>query len=297
MAPHRYHQKPKRRSNTKTMNEMIEDIMELENQSHSGKPRGQKSAAKPSPMGDSNNYRILDASTGQLLSPKKSSSYRLPRSRGGSDNRKKKDDHNVIERKRRNNINNLIKELRSLVPPAINETSKGGTLKATVDYLRGLKSDAESLRVYANSHKQCDQNNRKLQERIKELEQALNQKQANVRHPVEHDQALPGSPPTIPHKRDSMELTFRPPINAFTNAFKMELEQQYESQVFPAYEYLEAPSIPQDLQPVEFSDEDFAEILKGVAPSEMAHPVMHDPLVSYFDMDGLEAQNGLVHFM
>lgn len=108
---------------------MIEDIMELENQSHSGKPRGQKSAAKPSPMvratrhsafpadrrlhsfdalrpmllfwylsfcqGDSNNYRILDASTGQLLSPKKSSSYRVPRSRGGSDNRKKKDDHNV----------------------------------------------------------------------------------------------------------------------------------------------------------------------------------------------------------
>lgn len=87
--------------------------------------------------------------------------------------RQKKDNHNKIERRRRYNINDRIQELGTLLPRGDARYShlmsrdmkynKGTILKASVDYVRTLKREAD------NSSKLAEEN-RRLASRVQELE-------------------------------------------------------------------------------------------------------------------------------
>lgn len=93
--------------------------------------------------------------------------------------RQKKDNHNMIERRRRFNINDRIKELGTLLPKN-NESyyeivrdvrpNKGTILKSSVEYIKCLKSEVHRLKQNELRQKQIENMNRKLQQRIQELE-------------------------------------------------------------------------------------------------------------------------------
>ncbi|KAK4315925.1 hypothetical protein Pmani_012886 [Petrolisthes manimaculis] len=96
--------------------------------------------------------------------------------------RQKKDNHNMIERRRRFNINDRIKELATLLPKS-NEPyfelvrdlrhNKGQILKASVDYIRRLKLDADYNKEVEAKRRALEQQNRQLHLRIQELETQL----------------------------------------------------------------------------------------------------------------------------
>ncbi|MPC37447.1 Transcription factor E3 [Portunus trituberculatus] len=96
--------------------------------------------------------------------------------------RQKKDNHNMIERRRRFNINDRIKELATLLPKS-NEPyfelvrdlrhNKGQILKASVDYIRRLKMDADANKEAEAKRRALEQQNRQLHLRIQELETKL----------------------------------------------------------------------------------------------------------------------------
>lgn len=90
-----------------------------------------------------------------------------------SKERQKKDNHNKIERRRRYNINDRIQELGTLLPRGDPRYShlvrdmkynKGTILKASVDYVKTLRREAEIKEKLADE-------NRALRNRIQELEQ------------------------------------------------------------------------------------------------------------------------------
>ncbi|OQV18957.1 putative Transcription factor E3 [Hypsibius exemplaris] len=175
------------------MDELIEDIMELESTGTKGRRtrspkeqlgRSYRDTVSPdlaSVTGNQDYLRMLDPVTGKLVSPvssscpanlhgvKSESSITEEDGKYFSKDRQKKDNHNIIERKRRDNINNLIKELRTMLPHS-SDPSKGSTLKATVDYLKELKKDRERLRAMEERQKNSDHQNRKLQMKVQELE-------------------------------------------------------------------------------------------------------------------------------
>lgn len=90
--------------------------------------------------------------------------------------RQKKDNHNKIERRRRYNINDRIQELGTLLPRGDPRYShlvtrdmkynKGTILKASVDFVKTLKSEVQSISKLAEE-------NRRLSSRIQELEQEI----------------------------------------------------------------------------------------------------------------------------
>lgn len=97
--------------------------------------------------------------------------------------RQKKDNHNQIERRRRYNINDRIKELGTLLPKAEDgkyfdlvkdmKQNKGTILKASVDYMRRLKSENSKLYEVERRQKQLEMENLQMDMRIKELEAQL----------------------------------------------------------------------------------------------------------------------------
>uniref|UniRef100_A0A646QCR7 Transcription factor EC n=1 Tax=Hemiscolopendra marginata TaxID=943146 RepID=A0A646QCR7_9MYRI len=98
--------------------------------------------------------------------------------------RQKKDNHNMIERRRRFNINDRIKELGTLLPKTNEQyydivrdvrQNKGTILRASVEFIRRLKRDAEKVKQIEERHKQLEQLNRKLLLRIQELELLVQQ--------------------------------------------------------------------------------------------------------------------------
>jgi hypothetical protein len=119
--------------------------------------------------------------------------------RAFSKDRIKKDNHNKIERRRRYNINDRIQELGTLLPRGDPRYShlirdmkynKGTILKASVDYVKTLKREAD------NSAKLADEN-RRLSSRLQELEQALSrsnsQPQINVKPDPDDDVRIESS--------------------------------------------------------------------------------------------------------
>lgn len=106
-----------------------------------------------------------------------------------SKERQKKDNHNKIERRRRYNINDRIQELGTLLPRGDPRYShlirdmkynKGTILKASVDYVKTLKREAD------NSAKLADEN-RRLSSRLQELEQALSRSSSQPQISVKPD--------------------------------------------------------------------------------------------------------------
>ncbi|XP_036327110.1 uncharacterized protein LOC118739709 isoform X2 [Rhagoletis pomonella] len=93
--------------------------------------------------------------------------------------RQKKDNHNMIERRRRFNINDRIKELGTLLPKTNDpyyevvrdiRPNKGTILKSSVDYIKCLKHEVSRLKQNEMRQRQMESQNRKLLNRIKELE-------------------------------------------------------------------------------------------------------------------------------
>ncbi|XP_004518596.1 putative uncharacterized protein DDB_G0279653 isoform X2 [Ceratitis capitata] len=93
--------------------------------------------------------------------------------------RQKKDNHNMIERRRRFNINDRIKELGTLLPKTNDpyyevvrdiRPNKGTILKSSVDYIKCLKHEVSRLKQNELRQRQMEMQNRKLLNRIKELE-------------------------------------------------------------------------------------------------------------------------------
>ncbi|XP_053955211.1 LIM domain-containing protein A isoform X1 [Anastrepha ludens] len=93
--------------------------------------------------------------------------------------RQKKDNHNMIERRRRFNINDRIKELGTLLPKTNDpyyevvrdiRPNKGTILKSSVDYIKCLKHEVSRLKQNELRQRQMESQNRKLLNRIKELE-------------------------------------------------------------------------------------------------------------------------------
>ncbi|KAF2358996.1 Myc-type basic helix-loop-helix (bHLH) domain [Trinorchestia longiramus] len=98
--------------------------------------------------------------------------------------RQKKDSHNMIERRRRFNINDRIKELATLLPKTHEpyfdlvrdlRHNKGEILKASVDYIRRMKSDVEASKESEAKRRSLEQQNRQLHLKIQELEARLRQ--------------------------------------------------------------------------------------------------------------------------
>ncbi|RNA35593.1 transcription factor EB isoform X2 [Brachionus plicatilis] len=98
--------------------------------------------------------------------------------------RQRKDNHNMIERRRRFNINDRIKELGELLPrsgeyqlcdPLVfldfdTKQNKGSILKASVDFIQIIKRENDELRKREEFSKYIIQLNKKLCNRVKELE-------------------------------------------------------------------------------------------------------------------------------
>ncbi|TMW51960.1 hypothetical protein DOY81_002950 [Sarcophaga bullata] len=93
--------------------------------------------------------------------------------------RQKKDNHNMIERRRRFNINDRIKELGTLLPKTNDpyyevvrdiRPNKGTILKSSVDYIKCLKHEVARLKQNEQRQRQIEVQNRRLLNRIKELE-------------------------------------------------------------------------------------------------------------------------------
>ncbi|KNC26827.1 hypothetical protein FF38_13012 [Lucilia cuprina] len=93
--------------------------------------------------------------------------------------RQKKDNHNMIERRRRFNINDRIKELGTLLPKTNDpyyevvrdiRPNKGTILKSSVDYIKCLKHEVARLKQNEYRQRQIEVQNRRLLNRIKELE-------------------------------------------------------------------------------------------------------------------------------
>merc|ERR1712038_920111 len=85
--------------------------------------------------------------------------------------RQKKDNHNMIERRRRFNINDRIKELGTLLPKQQDQyydivrdvrQNKGSILKASVEYIKKLKSDQHKKRLLEEKVRIMESQNRKL---------------------------------------------------------------------------------------------------------------------------------------
>uniref|UniRef100_A0A5S6R2P5 BHLH domain-containing protein n=1 Tax=Trichuris muris TaxID=70415 RepID=A0A5S6R2P5_TRIMR len=90
--------------------------------------------------------------------------------------RRKKDIHNMIERRRRYNINDRIKELSTLLPKSCTEEmklNKGTILKASVEYIRHLRKDQDRLYQLLQKQLNLEQENKRLQERVHDLEKQL----------------------------------------------------------------------------------------------------------------------------
>ncbi|CAF0728026.1 unnamed protein product [Brachionus calyciflorus] len=87
--------------------------------------------------------------------------------------RQRKDNHNMIERRRRFNINDRIKELGQLLPKSgeyDTKQNKGSILKASVDYIQTITLEINDLRKRDEANKYMIQLNKKLCNRIKDLE-------------------------------------------------------------------------------------------------------------------------------
>ncbi|GAU93727.1 hypothetical protein RvY_05621-2 [Ramazzottius varieornatus] len=182
------------------MDELIEDIMEMETKNGVAPASRSLRSTKVSPMrrsykatspvptgvtGNPDYLRLLDPSSSSPVSSSCPANFQLApnndvsslngeetesvRSVSNSKDRQKKDNHNIIERKRRDNINNLIKELRTLLPHS-SDPSKGSTLKAAVDYLKELKKDKDRVKAMEERQKSTEHQNRKLSLKIQELE-------------------------------------------------------------------------------------------------------------------------------
>lgn len=93
--------------------------------------------------------------------------------------RQKKDNHNMIERRRRFNINDRIKELGTLLPRQNDrhydlvrdlKHNKGTILRASVAYLRCLKSDVSRITEMEEKQRFLEALNRNLAQKVKDLE-------------------------------------------------------------------------------------------------------------------------------
>ncbi|XP_064495911.1 microphthalmia-associated transcription factor-like [Pseudopipra pipra] len=85
--------------------------------------------------------------------------------------RQKKDNHNFNERRRRFNINNHLKELRTLIPNDPNiHWDKTTILKASVDNIRKLQRDLQCTKELENNLKKLEHANDHLLLRIQKLE-------------------------------------------------------------------------------------------------------------------------------
>lgn len=96
--------------------------------------------------------------------------------------RQKKDNHNMIERRRRFNINDRIKELGTLLPKQQDQyydivrdvrQNKGSILKASVEYIKKLKSDQHKKRILEEKCRIQESQNRKLLLKLQEYEQQM----------------------------------------------------------------------------------------------------------------------------
>uniref|UniRef100_A0A915K2E6 BHLH domain-containing protein n=1 Tax=Romanomermis culicivorax TaxID=13658 RepID=A0A915K2E6_ROMCU len=90
--------------------------------------------------------------------------------------RRKKDVHNMIERRRRYNINDRIKELGTLLPKSCTEEmklNKGTILQASVEYILELRKDRERLLRVQQKHNLLEDENRRMLQRIQDLEEKL----------------------------------------------------------------------------------------------------------------------------
>ncbi|CAF0898433.1 unnamed protein product [Didymodactylos carnosus] len=88
--------------------------------------------------------------------------------------RQKKDNHNMIERRRRFNINDRIKELGALLPKGTEQDikqNKGTILRASVDYIKILRREYENARLIEERCQMLTEQNKSLQDRVKDLEQ------------------------------------------------------------------------------------------------------------------------------
>jgi len=96
--------------------------------------------------------------------------------------RQKKDNHNMIERRRRFNIDDRIKELGTLLPKQQDQyydivrdvrQNKGSILKASVEYIKKLKSDQHKKRLLEEKCRIQESQNRKLLLKLQEYEQQM----------------------------------------------------------------------------------------------------------------------------
>lgn len=87
--------------------------------------------------------------------------------------RLKKDNHNTIERRRRYNINDRIQELATLLPKHYAQEgrswNKGEILRCTVEYVRRLQSQQQSLFAMIERNRRLEQRNQQLRNEVKNL--------------------------------------------------------------------------------------------------------------------------------
>ena len=87
--------------------------------------------------------------------------------------KQKKENHNQIERRRRFNINDRIKELGGILTrenQLSDKQNKGLILKASIDYIKNLETKISKTKELEDKLSQMTMLNRKLMERISELE-------------------------------------------------------------------------------------------------------------------------------
>lgn len=97
--------------------------------------------------------------------------------------KQKKETHNMIERRRRFNINDRIKELGGILSQEnqLNDKqNKGLILKASIDYIRNLKGQVNRTKELEDKLSQMTLLNKKLMERINELEVTTSQEMGYV---------------------------------------------------------------------------------------------------------------------
>merc|ERR1719510_392377 len=184
--------------------------------------------------------------------------------------RQKKDNHNLIERRRRYNINDRIKELGTLLPKETEEyfelvrdvrQNKGSILKASVEYIKKLKTDLEKKKVLEQKSRKIEFQNKKLILKLREYEKELKAAKATLNVPP----AQQKSPAPVNMLESSYSRTFIFASNNSSKKIKVKQENNLSAVFGLAGSELD-DFMEEDNHPVSSSDP----MLSSPAPSTLS---------------------------
>ncbi|KAI9487842.1 MAG: hypothetical protein EXX96DRAFT_473971 [Benjaminiella poitrasii] len=122
---------------------------------------------------------------------------------------RRRENHNHVERRRRDNINNIIFELSSVVPNAIQQgqkPNKGNILKLSLDYIKELQAENNMLKERMN---QCASCSHLLSSISPHLNAAIQQDKTTTNFSFQQQQS-PSAPNSPLYVRNSNHHNLRP---------------------------------------------------------------------------------------